>query len=289
MLDQIKALEWVQSNIASFGGNPDQVTIFGESAGGTSVMALLVSPLTRKGLFHAAIAQSSAVGSESKNETLQEVAHIGVEVGEAVGIPAGPDQLEAMRSVAAEDIITTGEGVDVLWYYIDGVSLDSSLLEGMEVGLNENNHANVPLLIGSNELEAKLFDVVLPNFPGLNTVMVESTNVSLPINTTEKYEELINQAFGKLAPEVLDLYPAKKDGDVKDAWLHLQTDVDFGAPVYFAAKAVSDRGGDAYLYHFTKRLNGVAAELGAFHGVEELYLFDTGPESEKLINVDLGG
>merc|ERR1739848_708915 len=60
LYDQIKALEWVQKNIAAFGGDPDNGTIFGQSAGGTSVLALMVSPLS-KGLFHGAIAESPAV------------------------------------------------------------------------------------------------------------------------------------------------------------------------------------------------------------------------------------
>merc|ERR1719420_1449885 len=103
LLDQVKALEWVRENIASFGGDPSNVTIFGESAGGTSVLALMASPLS-EGLFQRVISESGAM-TESPNITMSEGGKLGVAVGEQLGLPAGAGQLEKMREASFEKLV----------------------------------------------------------------------------------------------------------------------------------------------------------------------------------------
>merc|ERR1719420_2109435 len=103
LLDQVKALEWVRENIASFGGDPSNVTIFGESAGGASVLALMVSPLS-EGLFQRVISESASV-MESPNVTVSEGGKLGVAVGEQLGLPAGAGQLEKMREASFEKLV----------------------------------------------------------------------------------------------------------------------------------------------------------------------------------------
>merc|ERR1712224_262401 len=85
--DQVKALERVQKNIGAFGGDPSQVTIVGESAGGASVLALMVTPLS-EGLFQSVISQSPAI-MESPDLTAEEASFLGVRVGELLGLPGG--------------------------------------------------------------------------------------------------------------------------------------------------------------------------------------------------------
>jgi len=109
--DQVKALEWVQENIAQFGGDPSQVTIFGESAGGASVLALMVSPLA-EGLFSGAIAQSAAV-MESVNYDEAAAGNLGVEVGAIMDISEGPGQLEAMAAAPASELVEAMEAMQV--------------------------------------------------------------------------------------------------------------------------------------------------------------------------------
>merc|ERR1711959_444556 len=151
--DQVKALEWVQENIGAFGGDPSQVTIFGESAGGISVQALMVSPLS-KGLFKGAISESGPPAL-SLNVTMGEAGELGVAVGEALNISAGADQLEQMRSLPASNITSVfsemlqAYGPSLAFIYVDNVSMDIDSWNGYKQGLNHD----VPLLIGSNSNE----------------------------------------------------------------------------------------------------------------------------------------
>merc|ERR1711959_470345 len=103
LLDQVKALEWVRDNIESFGGDPSNVTIFGESAGGSSVLALMVSPLS-EGLFQRVISESGSL-PESPKVTVSEASTLGVRLGEQLCLPAGAGQLENMRALSAQDIV----------------------------------------------------------------------------------------------------------------------------------------------------------------------------------------
>merc|ERR1712057_94373 len=127
--DQVKALEWVKNNIADFGGNPDQVTIFGESAGGSSVLALMVSPLS-EGLFAGAIAESAAP-IESLDVSMSEAGKVGLALGEALNISAGSDQLDEMRARPWEDIVEVEEKEQVIWIYVDNYSMDASIYDSI--------------------------------------------------------------------------------------------------------------------------------------------------------------
>ena len=115
--DQVKALEWVKNNIADFGGNPDQVTIFGESAGAGSVLALMVSPLS-EGLFAGAIAES-APPNEGLDISMSEAGKVGLALGDALNISAGSDQLDELRARPWEDINKVNEKKQVNNIYVD--------------------------------------------------------------------------------------------------------------------------------------------------------------------------
>ena len=180
LLDQVKALEWVQQNIASFGGDPDRVTIFGESAGASSVLALMVCPLA-EGLFTNAIAESPAL-FESVNVTKEEGGDLGVALGNYFNATKdGSSQIDQMRNLPAEDIVQVVQNfIDSPWanmsrtmfnLFTDDTSMPLSIYEAFQAG---TQHQGVNLIIGNNK-----DDCPMPNHFSL-----------------EQYHSLINNAFG---------------------------------------------------------------------------------------------
>ena len=275
LLDQIKALEWVQSNIENFGGDPTKVTIFGESAGGTSVMALMVSPLS-KGLFQGAISES-ALMDYSINVTMAEGGSLGVAVGEALNVPSGDAnaQLEKLRTLPAEKFTPLvyeyiAEVFVVPYILVDGTSMKTCIAEGFESGLNHQ----VPFMVGSNADEMTIFAAVTKELNSKKPPGKDS--FSFP-DTVKEYNELVGKLFEADAENVLKLNPAKGDNEAKTATVKLFTDLYFGFPAYFTAffMAKNKEDADAFLYYFDQKPDGeIGKELGAFHGSELAYVFN---------------
>jgi len=140
LMDQIAALQWVQRNIAAFGGNPDNVTIQGCSSGGESVLFLMASPLS-KGLFHRAIADAGVYGS-SRTPPLATMEQWGEELAVNLGVSDKPDVLSALRAISANEIVAAG-GKELP--NVDGWLLPDLPLTVFQTGKQQN----VPLMIGS--------------------------------------------------------------------------------------------------------------------------------------------
>jgi para-nitrobenzyl esterase len=252
MLDQVRALEWVRDNIAAFGGDPDNVTIFGESAGAASVASLMAMPVAA-GLFHKAIAQSGAAGNARTRENAQEVTRrlteeLGCTIEDLLTAPV-ERLLEGQKALAADPRPERGFGPTV-----DG-RVVPPVLERIAAG----SAADVPLLIGTNRDEAKLFTLM--------------SGVGGDIGPDELIERM-RATFGERAEQALDTYRASRQGasnnDLSNAYI---TDMVFRVP---AARMAEQQGkhAPAYMYLFTWPTPAMGGQLGACHGLEIPFVFN---------------
>ncbi|HEY6508329.1 MAG TPA: carboxylesterase family protein, partial [Vicinamibacterales bacterium] len=244
VLDHIAALEWVRDNIAAFGGDPANVTIFGQSAGAWSVNATQATPLAQ-GLFHRVIGESGA--QVSGTQTLAAAEQNGVDLAKAVEA----DSLDALRAVPAERLVLVPSFR--AWLNVDGWILP----EEVRTLFGQRRHSQVPVLVGSNAHEwTTLADPA--TFPP----------------TVEAYGQLVDTLFPGLREQFDQAYPVTSAADIPAALQGLWRDTWFTLPMRTWARLATAAGQPAYLYQFTHvPPSPKASTWGAYHVSEVQYVF----------------
>jgi para-nitrobenzyl esterase len=282
LLDQIAALEWIRDNIENFGGDPENITVFGESAGGMSIGCLMGMPAAQ-GRFHRGILESGAANTVC---SLEEGTSAAAQYLDVLGLD--PDDTDALRSLTVKQLLSAQQKLGDLMRekenritpfqpVVDGAALPEIPIEAIKKG----SASGIGTLAGTNLDEFKLFNVMDPGFRNMNeTLMVERLKDLIPPQHVSS---------------VIAAYRAGKEKrgqstEAADILTAIETDLMFRIPTLNLIEAQCKNEQAAYNYLFTWRSPVLGGALGSCHALEIGFVFGnydrnfcgTGPDADVL-------
>jgi len=266
MLDQVRALEWNRDHIEAFGGDPDNVTAFGQSAGGMSICTLLAAP-EAGGLFQKAMIMSAPCRLFTELEKGYEK---GEETLDQIGCDKADDVLECVRSKTRDDLNIKLKGGNDM--FMGGTAwsptVDGSFLTAMPMDLIESgDYHKMPTIISTTHDELRLYTA---SIPGLGAWLRPSVNI------------LMKGLVGPNYDEVMALYDYKEFRRPIDLALAFGNQMTFDTPLYMMAEAMSGEN-PVYLYRFDWHDTRLPNKMGAFHAIDVPFVFGTFDTDNELI------
>ena len=256
LLDQIMALQWVHDNIASFGGDPENVTLAGESAGSGCVTALCTSPLA-KDLFRRAVGESSTVTAPKPAHSFRSLEDA-LTAGRQTRLKLNAASVSDLRTIPADQLVSE---LSVHHHMtVDGYVLPQTPYEAYAMGV----HNEEAQMHGYNLEESAPF------------IMFEQADLQ---NYASKVRAIFKEPY---ASRVLALYPAATEDEARRYWADIYTVIFFSYGHFCWERQALQSGIPSYVYHFVKD-NG---RLGAWHSGEEVYLYGNIPSASRLYDLD---
>jgi len=268
LLDQVAALKWVNQNIKNFGGDPTNVTIFGESAGGLCVSTLMTMPRA-KGLFKRAIIESNVCNPDASQPEKGEA--VGKRLYSILGIKYA--DMDTLRSVAPEKLIGAYQQAiasrvwaDTYPPFIDGDVLLMHPYDAIKKGIAKD----IQVIAGTNENESGLFSLWDPNVDKLDEEHLKNRfrySRSAVGESDARVEELYRVYTGTLKPAPFNT--------LRYAWEQFNTDQMFRVPVHRYLELQSKHQPVVYAYQFSWQTPELGGRLGAAHALEIPFVFNT--------------